>query len=63
MQSNCVQQLQEYNKALEDGSLGMNVSPPQCNDDGQYEVIMKHILQLIDKAPAVPVVIIVSDSP
>ena len=35
----CLDELSAYNAALADSTLGMNVSPPDCDDDGFYEPV------------------------
>ncbi len=39
MASRCQAELTTYEQALEDGELGMNVSPPDCDDEGFYSPV------------------------
>ena len=37
--SPCLQELADYESGVADGSVGMNQSPPICDDDGFYSPV------------------------
>ena len=37
--TNCMKEFQEYQDNLDSGTLGMNESPPSCDEDGLYSPV------------------------